>query len=334
MYRLGNRTAALLWALLLASAWFTACAVACFGITGAEREGARWALGLVSGLSLLTVGVMRHRVEVGTDGILVQRGSSRTFVPYRSITDVQHLLQSRMAVFGQKTRWRVLIEVAGRTPVVLETGVGRWSKEAEDWRKDRLGEELAERVRASCKAVRQGGELRADEALLGRAQFSQLRAAAGEPDFRGVRISPGRLEEIASDPAFRTSTRAAAAAALDASGGRAGRGRMRVAADQLAEPAVGAGQGASPKPNPRAKWLRRWNRSSTTNGERNSAAANSVARTSEHLSSPLTRCSSARYRSDFRSSISSTLGMRISSTRRFLARPAGVALLATGSVEP
>lgn len=175
-------------------------------------------------------------VKVGTDGILIGRPSllgndvvaaGSRFVSYRVVTNVRHLPPSGGPC------WKVALDLEDGTSVVLDT------KPLDDGAVgDPTGKALADDARAAWQATREGGALREGEELLQRLNPRGLRRLSGESDFRRVRIARERLEEIVDSPAFSMSTRAAAAVALDAEGGRDGRERVRLAAEQLAAPEV------------------------------------------------------------------------------------------------
>jgi hypothetical protein len=177
-------------------------------------------------------------VLVGTDGIAIQRGRWRRYVPYRRVTAVERYplgvrIQTREGAAILLPTWTHASVQAAQPSA---SAADRSAAQLDEARRD----VLHERIRVAMASG--GGDLgRAELALLDRAgrTLERWREDLGRllegANYRGVGLDHDSLEQVVSDPAAAPSRRVAAAFALSKTGDRAVRERARIVTEACAD---------------------------------------------------------------------------------------------------
>jgi hypothetical protein len=181
------------------------------------------AITLVIVANRLSVG----QVLVGTDGLLVTRLGSKTFLRF---DDIERIITEGPTV---------VVERRGGAPIRLGLGGDNAaSREA--------GAALERRIAEARGAFERGEEGASAEAQLARGRRSTsewvaaLRRLVEARGYRDAATLPERLQRIVEDPREREATRASAAIALGPVLDADGRARLRIAAETSASPKLRA----------------------------------------------------------------------------------------------
>jgi hypothetical protein len=200
-------------------------------------------VGFAVGISILLLyrivgSLVSPSVLVGTDGIAIQRGRWRRYLPYRLVAAVQKY------PLGVRIHTRDGKAILLPTWTSASVQAARPSASAADRRAAQLDEArrdvLHERIRLAMEGG--GGDLAAAElALLDRAgrTVERWRADLGRllegATYRAVGLDRGTLEQVVADPAALPSRRVAAAFALSKTDDATVRERARVATEACAD---------------------------------------------------------------------------------------------------
>lgn len=176
----------------------------------------------------------RTKVTVGADGILRSWLGKKEFWSYGEIESVRQFTDHS---FWRKQKWQG-VELVLRSGATVRIPVA-----SKQWRNQSSLDLIIERIREAMESHRQGDPA-ADTALLARqarpvsAWIQSLRAigSGANADHRTAPVEPERLFRIVEDPSAAPSARAGAAVALSASLDRAGKVRLKGAADATAAP--------------------------------------------------------------------------------------------------
>ena len=176
------------------------------------------AVAVYAGIAAVSATVFRlaSRVAVGVDGVLV-KGTSRTrFYPYRDIDAVR-------VTNGD-------IELVRRDRVVLRLqlhGADAVRREA-----------VAARIRENLARIERGEHAMAAQLVSSASKDQLTRVASGGADYRAASLSREALWALIEGPAVDADARRAAAEALSKTSDASERARLRVVAEQCADPRV------------------------------------------------------------------------------------------------
>ncbi|HEY2512870.1 MAG TPA: hypothetical protein VGI39_18515 [Polyangiaceae bacterium] len=162
------------------------------------------------------------RVSVGVDGVHIRGTSRARFFAYRDLDGAR---------------------ADGSDIVLIREGklVLRLQLHGEDARKR---EAVVARVAAHIEQVREGHQATAAQLVTSASERDLVRAASGAGDYRAAALTREQLWSLVEGPEIGAEERSAAAMALVRAGGEAERARLRVAAEQCAEPRVRVALGA------------------------------------------------------------------------------------------
>jgi len=169
----------------------------------------------------------RQRITVGVDGVYVERGFTRRFLPHDAIEAVCHL---RPRPAHADAWWQVELGLRSGEGLAFATSPGTQLR-------DGLGQDIVEALKEARGIRLQSRPLVGDEVGLQRGQRSgsewllAIKRLAGADAYRKACISTDRLEELCDDSGSDAAVRAASAVALEAVGGD-GCERLRLAAGE------------------------------------------------------------------------------------------------------
>lgn len=194
-------------------------AMVAFALIGPNHAAFPWALAAYIGAAMSAPFVMRRvsRIAVGLDGIWVRDASHALFFAYRDLE-------------GARARGAdlELVGKSGRTALRLQMHGDDAARR----------DELLARVQDAVARSRTGDTRGAETLVQAMPARHIVASAAGDARYRMPSISREQLWDLIESPATDASTRTAAAEALAAHIDQHDRARLRVAAEQCAEPRV------------------------------------------------------------------------------------------------
>ena len=165
------------------------------------------------------------RVEVGNDGILLQRFGDRKYVPYTALAS------------ASIDNHAIVLRLLSGTRIVLSMGPTRDGEQSRD--------ALLQRIE-DARAAFDDADERNDRAITetfvapgGRPIASwirEVRALTAARDYREVKLDAGRLWHLVTDGSARAAARAGAAVALAGCADPDTHERLRIASDACADP--------------------------------------------------------------------------------------------------